>query len=131
MADVGVEEGVVVVVVVVEHRGCEEVEVVVVVEESVGVARVELEVVAEVEGGGGPIWGTICSLTDFSIAPRGSILLTDSLSCESGPPPLVKSGELRSNCDVDLDMPELLLPLPIFIIFIMEPLLILFMSGGT
>lgn len=127
----GVEEGVVVVVVVVEHRGCEEVEVVVVVEESVGVARVELEVVAEVEGGGGPIWGTICSLTDFSIAPRGSILLTDSLSCESGPPPLVKSGELRSNCDVDLDMPELLLPLPIFIIFIMEPLLILFMSGGT
>lgn len=118
-------------VVVVEHRGCEEVEVVVVVEESVGVARVELEVVAEVEGGGGPIWGTICSLTDFSIAPRGSILLTDSLSCESGPPPLVKSGELRSNCDVDLDMPELLLPLPIFIIFIMEPLLILFMSGGT
>ncbi|MPC45371.1 hypothetical protein E2C01_039069 [Portunus trituberculatus] len=90
-------EVVVVVEVVVEHRGCEEVEVVVVVEESVGVARVELEVLAEVEGGGGPICGTICSLTDFSIAPRGSILLTDSLSCERGPPPLVKSGELRSN----------------------------------
>ena len=121
MVDVGVEEAVVVVVVVVEHRGCAEVEVVVVVEESVGVARVELEVV---EGGGGPIWGTICSLTDFSIAPRGSILLTDSLSCESGPPPLVKSGELKSNCDVDLDIPELLLPLPMFIMFIMEPLLI-------
>lgn len=146
MADVGVEGVVVVVVVEVEHRDCEEEVVVVVVDESVCVARVELEVVAEVEGGGGPIWGTICSLTDFSMAPRGSILLTDSLSCESGPPPLVKSGELRSYCDEDLDMPELPLPLPMFIMFIMEPLLMrcarglrsssaashsLFMSGGT
>lgn len=88
MADVGVVD--VVVAVVVEHRDCVEVMVEV---EDVVVASVELEVVVEVDGGGGPI----CSLTDFSIAPRGSILFTDSLSCDSGPPPLVKSGELRSN----------------------------------
>lgn len=90
MADVGVVD--VVVAVVVEHRGCDEV-VVEVEEVVVAVASVELEVVVEVDGGGGPI----CSLTDFSMAPSGSILFTDSLSCDSGPPPLVKSGELRSN----------------------------------
>lgn len=77
----------VVVMVVVEHKDCEEVVEEVVVE----VASVELEVVVEVDG------GPICSLTDLSVAPRGSILLTDSLSCDSGPPPFVKSGELRSN----------------------------------
>lgn len=108
----------VVVTVVVEHKGCEEV-VVEVEEVVVDVASVEL--VVELDGGGGPI----CSLTDLSVAPRGSILFTDSLSCDSGPPPLVKSGELRSNWEVDLDMPDPLLPLlPIFIMFIMEPLLI-------
>lgn len=128
MVDAGVVD--VVVAVVVVQMGCDEdADVVVAVEP---VVRVQLEVVVEVEGAGGPIWGTIWSLTDFSMAPKGSILLTDSLSWDRGPPPLVKSGELKSNWEVDLDIPEPLLPLLLmFIIFIIEPLLMLFMSGGT
>ena len=56
--------------------------------------QVVIDVLDVVEvGAGGPIW----SFNDFSIAERGSILFTDSLNCDNGPPPLEKSGDPRSN----------------------------------
>lgn len=92
--------------------------------------------VVDVDGSGGPIWGPpigpdppICSLRDFSIAPKGSILLTDSLNWLNGPPPELKS-ELRSNWDPErvIPFPELPLPLPPppmpMTLVIIEPLLI-------
>lgn len=43
----------------------------------------------------------------------------------------MKSGELRSNWDVDRDIPDPFPLLPMPIMFIIDPLLILFISGGT